>query len=116
MRWAVHCIHPRAIITPTTRLTDHHCFVQIYIGAPNIIEFSPGPHSFIHAKDFSSPHDMATYVNAFLEDNARYQQMFEWKSLGLSPLFKLHLDNCVHYTECKVCEMVHKRRQQALGR
>ena len=85
---------------------------QIYIGAPNIIEFSPGPHSFIHAKDFSSPKDMASYVSAFLEDSARYHQMFEWKQLGLAPLVKMHLDNCVHYTECKVCELAHRRRRQ----
>ena len=84
--------------------------LQIYAGAPNIRDYEPGPHSFIHMHDFKSPQDMANYVLAFLEDEGRYSEMFAWKKAGLSPRFQHHLNNCVHLAECRMCEMVHKSR------
>ena len=61
--------------------------------------------------DFKSPADMAHYVSAFLEDDVRYHGMFDWKQDGLSARFKHHLNNCVHHAECRMCELVHKARE-----
>lgn len=36
--------------------------VSIYLGAPNINEFAPGEHCFIHANDFKSPKELADYI------------------------------------------------------
>ena len=36
--------------------------VPIYLGAPNINEFAPGEHCFIHANDFKSPKELADYI------------------------------------------------------
>ena len=83
---------------------------QIYAGAPNIRDYEPGPHSFVSVTDFKSPADMAAYINAFLEDDVRYLEMFKWKHNGLAPRFQTHLQNCVHHAECRMCEYAHKNR------
>ncbi len=55
----------------------------------------------------------ASYVRAFLEDEQRYFDMFKWKNAGLLPSFQNHLDRCVHYAECRICEKAHEAREEA---
>jgi hypothetical protein len=62
--------------------------------------------------DFKSPADMAHYVSAFLEDDQRYAGMFDWKKEGLLDRFKYHVSNCVHFAECRMCELAHKIREK----
>jgi hypothetical protein len=90
--------------------------VQIYAGAPNIREYEPGAHSIVAVADFKSPQDMADYVQAFLDDEARYNEMFAWKQAGLSPQFEAQLANCVHLAECRMCELLHERRKAKVRR
>jgi hypothetical protein len=104
------CAVPRSPPLVPLSLSLPGCAVQIYMGAPNIVDYSPGPHSYISGRDFSSGRDMAKYVGAFLEDAPRYSEMHDWRQLGLSANFKRHLDNCVHFAECRLCEVAHKLR------
>ena len=32
------------------------------------------------------------------------QRYFDWKARGLSESFHVHLNNCAHYAECRICE------------
>lgn len=143
--------------------------VPIYIGAPDIALFAPGPRSYIDIRDFSSGAELWEFLQRFDNDQA-YQQWFEWKqaartafmedegdrvyalgtgegvnepeNLDMSLLdaeirrwsrpvvenladldqgvidefhntaaiawrwFRVHLDRCVHYAECRLCEYV----------
>lgn len=83
--------------------------LQVYIGAPNIEEFAPGPKSFVNAKDFQSAEDLWNYLQQLNDNDAEYQQYHEWKKQGLSETFKTKLSQCAHYAECRICEFVTKR-------
>jgi hypothetical protein len=56
--------------------------VPVYIGAPNIHSFSPGPRSFIHIRDFSSGRQLWDYLKSFEEGavNAdKYNEFHRWR-------------------------------------
>lgn len=80
--------------------------VPIYLGAPNIDEFLPGPNSIIKVSDYESPEELAKYINYLLENEHEYKKYFEWKKQGLSPTFKRHLENCAHFAECRICNYI----------
>jgi hypothetical protein len=37
------------------------------------------------------------------------QKYFSWKAYGLSAKFQVHLSNCAHYAECRICKYVRQR-------
>lgn len=157
----------------------------MYIGAPNVLEYVPGPRSIVHIRDFAMPEQLWAYLESFADDDsaevaARYSEFFAWKTHAMSvymqdeggggstkssvgtghgvalrlpgpedvvqallpwaaapdsseavpslaevkarlPLndqsyadvaenawrtFRHHLDHCVHYAECRLCELV----------
>jgi len=142
--------------------------VPVYIGAPNIGAFAPGPRSFINIRDFTSGVSLWEFLLKLDHNVAEYQQWFEWKNgarlayqddeaVELYPLgtgtgyqvqeiaieqlqkdvekwskpeqsltgrsqrelnqfqitsvqawrwFREHLNRCVHYAECRMCELV----------
>jgi hypothetical protein len=98
--------------TLSLSVCPHAPFSQIYAGAPNIDDYAPGAHSIINIKAFPTPTDMAAYVAAFLDDATRYNEMFRWKEHKLPPAFVQHFNNCVHYAECRICEVAHRQRQK----
>lgn len=61
--------------------------VPIYLGAPNINEFAPGEHCFIHANDFKSPKELASYIKECCNNKQEYQLFFQWKQKDLRPQF-----------------------------
>ncbi len=153
--------------------------VPVYIGAPNIAAFAPGPRSYIDIRDFSSAEELWKFLVRLGDNTEQYKQYFEWKkganaaykedegdaNYGLGTgdgvrvdnihlerltervkqlslpsvgnennnnkkkdgahekggavefnqtamdawrLFRSHLDHCVHYAECRLCQMVTK--------
>lgn len=58
--------------------------MQIYVGAPNVHAFIPGPRSFVHARDFGSAEELWRFVSYFEQDTpetaARYADFFTWKA------------------------------------
>ena len=61
--------------------------VPIYLGASNIEEFAPGDDCYINATDFSSPADLAAYLDSV--DPARFHA---WRMKELRPSFRHKLD------------------------
>lgn len=61
--------------------------LPVYMGAPNIDEWLPGPRSIIKTSDFGSPRELAEYLQKVLADRALYDSYFEWKKNGLSANF-----------------------------
>lgn len=88
--------------------------VPIYIGARNIEEFFPGVRGrgrgaetgIVDIRDFRNPMDLFEHVRMLLNDETEYRKYFEWKKKGLSHHFLQHLDRCVYYAECRICEKV----------
>lgn len=156
--------------------------VPVYLGAPNIAAYAPGPRAFVDGRAFSTGADLWAYLKSFDADDAAkdeaartraaraYEWFFRWKqgayaaytaderghkfaigtgggldaprdlaevarvnsrwarpSLALADAsadpadtrafleasmagwraFRRHLDNCVHYAECRLCQLVH---------
>ena len=57
--------------------------VPVYIGAPNVEAYVPGPRSFVHMRDFASAEALWAYLASFddsPEGEARYRaEFFAWK-------------------------------------
>ena len=59
--------------------------VPVYFGAPNVEAFAPGENSFVHARDFSSPRELAEYLNHIARDDVAYSRFFDWRRRPLRP-------------------------------
>lgn len=87
--------------------------LPIYMGAPNIGEFLPHPHSIINTADFKSPQHLAEYLHLLLRDEKEYNSYFEWKKLPISQLNvprsmrPLTCKYCEHNWACRVCLRLH---------
>lgn len=66
-------------------------FVQIYVGAPNVASYMPGPRSMIHIRDYSTPEALWAALQPFLEEseeaNRKYADFFSWKGAATSAFF-----------------------------
>ena len=80
--------------------------VPIYLGAPNINEFAPGEHCFIHANDFKSPKELADYIEECYNNEQEYQSFFQWKQKDLRPQFieKAQLQKTAPFI--RLCELI----------
>jgi len=70
------------------------------MGAPKVDYEKHAPeHSFIHVDDFSSPKELADYLNLLDQNDALYNQYFEWRGTG-------QFINT--YFMCRLCSMLHE--------
>ena len=46
---------------------------QVYIGAPNIREFAPGPKSFIDIREFKTPESLAERIRFLASEPEQYE-------------------------------------------
>lgn len=53
--------------------------IPVYLGAPNVDEFAPGDHCFIHAADFAGPGELAAYLKRVAADRELFGRYFAWK-------------------------------------
>lgn len=58
------------------------------MGAPNVDDWTPGKKSIINTADFSSPKELAEYINHLNDNDDEYDEYFAWKKEGLSENFK----------------------------
>lgn len=61
--------------------------VPIYLGAPNINDFSPSPSAFINVCDYPDPKDLADVIQRYCEDEQMYTTFFDWKKRAINPTF-----------------------------
>jgi hypothetical protein len=69
--------------------------VPVYLGAPNVHEYAPGPRSFVSARDFASGAELWNYLSSFapvptgdeaadaaarVAAEAAYSRFFAWKA------------------------------------
>jgi hypothetical protein len=61
--------------------------VPVYLGAPNISDFTPCEDCFIDTADWESPESLARYILEVSSDEALYNSYFEWKNKPFRPEF-----------------------------
>lgn len=61
--------------------------VPVYLGAPNAEEFAPGKNSFISVPQFTSPKELADFLQACIEDEQLYNRFLKWKQQPLATSF-----------------------------
>lgn len=66
--------------------------VPIYLGAPNINEFSPSPDCFINVRDFTTPRALAEFLLPYVTGEADYRTFHEWRNRPMSSHFQRLLD------------------------
>jgi hypothetical protein len=85
--------------------------IPVYLGAPNIDEFAPGDEWFVNAANFSSPGDLAQFLQQ--QDPQRYHA---WRSKPLRPSFTSKLDRLKLHWKDKLVDLieasVRQRRQE----
>lgn len=86
--------------------------VPIYMGAPNIDEFSPGEHCYIDARKFSGPKALAAYLTDLSRDEAEYSRYFEWRTKPLRPSFLRLLEDGETEAFCRLGDLIAKRLQR----
>jgi hypothetical protein len=62
--------------------------IPVYLGAPNIAEFAPGPRALVDARAFPSPEALAAHLLALRADPAALSDMLAWRATGPSPAFR----------------------------
>jgi len=81
--------------------------VPIYMGAPNIDDFSPSNHSVIKVSDFGSPEELADYIQMLNQNNEKYEEYLTWKRGNFAEGFN-KLRKIVKYeAKCRLCMKLH---------
>ena len=87
--------------------------VPLYLGAPNIAQYAPGPQSFIDLRNMSVA-EVASLVNALDADPAKYQEYHAWRAGGVaavranSPLGATLAEHDAAKPMCHVCRLAHR--------
>ena len=55
--------------------------VPVYLGAPNIADYSPAARCHIDVNDYGSPRELADYLLALDQDDTIRESLLEWKQL-----------------------------------
>lgn len=84
--------------------------VPVYLGAPNVADFAPGPRSFIDTADFTGPADLAGYLNHLDQHPAEYEEYLSWKRDGPSPAFRKLLEQIPPHVYCRLAQVVSQAR------
>ena len=86
--------------------------VPIYLGAPNIRDIWPVPHSFIHVRDYSGAAELAAEVQRLDRDDAAYTQYLEWRrspdAAHILRMRQLSKSNW-KWALCHACSLLHQR-------
>lgn len=85
--------------------------VPVYLGAPNIDDFSPGDNAFIDVREFSGPAALADYLKYLAEHPDRYANYLAWKSLPLRPRFLAMIESVSMEPLCRLAGLVASRRE-----
>lgn len=77
--------------------------VPVYLGAPNILKYAPGPRSIIRACDFDSAEQLTDYLKYLDRNHTAYMEYLQWKETGPSPEFKSMIRTHDLSVFCQLC-------------
>ena len=86
----------------------NHDILPIVLGGANYSQIAP-PKSYINAKDFSNPKELATFLKFLLRNHIFYQEYFQWKSF-----FKVYNSHEEYMGKamCHLCEKLNHPNEQ----
>eukprot|EP00744_Colponema_vietnamica_P013817 GILI01019368.1.p1 GENE.GILI01019368.1~~GILI01019368.1.p1 ORF type:complete len:354 (-),score=14.00 GILI01019368.1:66-1127(-) len=82
--------------------------IPVYLGAPNIDDFVP-QNSFIDARYFADPAELAQYLRLLLSDVQEFERYHAWRNLHLEDL-KWISDNQAGMDPCSVLQEKHQQQ------
>jgi hypothetical protein len=85
--------------------------IPIYLGAPNVEEFAPGEHCYIHVDSFSSVKALADWLLELGHDKARYDEYMAWKKLPFRDAFIKKMDVVKEHSLIRLCQSIRMRMQ-----
>ena len=86
--------------------------VPVYMGAPNIIDFSPGENCFIDVRQFENPKALANFINSCYEDQSLYDLFFEWRKKDLLSSFIEKADQQRIHPIVRLCLKVREKLKE----
>ncbi|MCL4244889.1 MAG: alpha-1,3-fucosyltransferase [Candidatus Dadabacteria bacterium] len=89
--------------------------VPLYLGAPNIEEFSPGENCFINVSDFEGPESLSRFLLDLSRDPGRYSEYFDWKKKPFLPGFEKLLQVQNEHALLRLCRKVGDTLQARAG-
>jgi len=81
--------------------------VPVYMGTSTVDLYLPGDHSVVRTADFSSPAELAAYLNRLTQNQTEYAAYHQWRhkpTLRASFLQLLH--RSLNTLPCRVCEWI----------
>lgn len=103
--------------------TMHVGAVPIYMGASNLREWLPDPHSVVMVDDFDSPEQLAKHIQYLDDNNNEYKKLLQYKKTEIKNMkLKTTLEkrkwgintsrklNYITALECYVCDQLHNNR------
>jgi hypothetical protein len=82
--------------------------VPVYLGAPNIAEFSPADHCFINVADFQGPAHLAGYLQLLTEHPELYERYLSWKPQGLRDSFVKMVERTTVHPLCRLAALAER--------
>ena len=84
---------PRPPPPPPRATPTHRPPPQVYIGAPNVLDFVPGPRSVIHIRDFPSGEALWKYLESFDAGGSRgddgYREFHAWRPAAMETFLRV---------------------------
>ena len=80
--------------------------VPIYLGAPNIEEFAPGDHCYIHVDAFPSVKALADHILELDNDRAEYDAYLDWKKLPFRDEFNRKITSIEVNSLIRLCKLI----------
>ena len=87
--------------------------VPVYLGAPNISDFSPGDHAFINVDEWGSPESLAEYLRLASRDDLEYQRFFALKTRPFNHRFLRLLEQQREHPFVRLYRAILKKRGAA---
>lgn len=61
--------------------------IPVYLGAPNVHEYSPHENAFVDVRKFAGPPELADHLQRLCTDNALYEEQVAWRQGPLDAAF-----------------------------
>lgn len=83
--------------------------VPVYLGAPNVADFSPGDRAYIDARSFRGPAELAEYLRFLAAHPESYLEYLAWKSAPLRAGFIQMVEAISVHPICRLAGLAHQR-------
>ncbi|XP_068641502.1 glycoprotein 3-alpha-L-fucosyltransferase A-like [Aristolochia californica] len=77
--------------------------IPVVVGAPNIQEFAPSPHSILHIRELSDVGPVAKKMKYLAGNPELFNNSLRWKYEGPSDSFKALVDMAAVHSSCRLC-------------